>query len=59
MTAFLNDIIRDSYFIIMKRETTHDRLVLLKRFLKIKYNISIGIESLKKRDLEYQKEKSE
>jgi len=58
MTAFLDDIIKDSYFIIMKRETTLDKLALLKRFLKMKYNISIGIEALKRRDLEYQKYKS-
>jgi len=58
MSTFLNDIIRDSYFIIMNRETNHDKLVLLKRFLKIKYNISIGIESLKRRDADYKREQS-
>lgn len=58
MTTILNDIIKDSYFIIMKRDTKHDKLVLLKRFLKIKYNISIGIDSLRRRDAEYKKEQS-
>jgi hypothetical protein len=42
----------------MNRETNHDKLVLLKRFLKIKYNISIGIESLKRRDADYKREQS-
>ena len=55
MSTFLNDIIKDSYFIVMKRETTHDKLTLLRRFLKMKYNISIGMESLKKRDSDYKK----
>lgn len=59
MSTFLNDIIRDSYFIIMKRETNHDKLVLLKRFLKIKYNISVGMESLKRRDADYKKEQTQ
>jgi hypothetical protein len=43
----------------MKRETNHDKLVLLKRFLKIKYNISIGMESLKRRDADYKKEQTQ
>jgi len=39
----------------MKKNTSHDKLELLKRFLKIKYNISISIKSLKMRDKQYKK----
>lgn len=51
----LNDIIKDSYFIVMKKKSSHDKLELLRRFLKIKYNISVGIDSLRKRDEVYKK----
>lgn len=51
----LNDIIKDSYFIVMKKKSSHDKLELLRRFLKMKYNISVGIDSLRKRDEVYKK----
>lgn len=57
MLGVVNDIIKDSYFIVMKKNTSIDKLELLKRFLKIKYNVNITIESLKMRDKHYKKEK--
>ena len=57
MLGIVDDIIKDSYFIVMKRNTSLDKLELLKRFLKIKYNVSITIKSLKMRDKHYKKEK--
>ena len=56
MLGIVDDIIKDSYFIVMKRNTSLDKLELLKRFLKIKYNIAITIKSLKMRDKQYKKE---
>jgi len=56
MLGIVDDIIKDSYLIVMKRNTSLDKLELLKRFLKIKYNISITIRSLKMRDKQYKKE---
>jgi hypothetical protein len=58
MLGIVDDIIKDSYFVVMKRNTSLDKLELLKRFLKIKYNVSITIKSLKMRDKQYKKEKS-
>lgn len=56
MLGIVDDIIKDSYFIVMKRNTSLDKLELLKRFLKIKYNVAITIRSLKMRDKQYKKE---
>lgn len=56
MLGIVDDIIKDSYFIVMKRNTSLDKLELLKRFLKMKYNIAITIKSLKMRDKQYKKE---
>jgi hypothetical protein len=56
MLGIVDDIIKDSYFIVMKRNTSLDKLELLKRFLKIKYNVAITIKSLKMRDKQYKKE---
>jgi hypothetical protein len=36
-----------------KKNSNHDKLEILRRFLKVKYNITIGMESLKRRDKEY------
>lgn len=58
MLGIVDDIIKDSYFVVMKRNTSLDKLELLKRFLKIRYNVSITIKSLKMRDKQYKKEKS-
>lgn len=58
MLGIVDDIIKDSYFVVMKRNTSLDKLELLKRFLKIKYNVSITIKSLKMRDKQYKREKS-
>jgi hypothetical protein len=55
MINIVDDIIKDSYFIVMKRNTSLDKFELLKRFLKIKYNISISTKSLKMRDKQYKK----
>lgn len=55
--AFLNDIIRASYLAVMRRKTSHNRLELLRRYLKYKYNISVTLETLQKRHDNYQKEK--
>ena len=55
MINIVDDIIKDSYFVVMKKNTSLDKLELLKRFLKIKYNISISIKSLKMRDKQYKK----
>jgi hypothetical protein len=56
--AFLNDIIRDTYYVVMRRKknSNHDKLEILRRFLKVKYNITIGMESLKRRDKEYKEQ---
>jgi hypothetical protein len=56
MLGIVDDIIKDSYLIVMKRNTSLDKLELLKRFLKIKYNVAITIRSLKMRDKQYKKE---
>lgn len=56
MLGIVDDIIKDSYFIVMKRNTSLDKLELLKRFLKMKYNVAITIKSLKMRDKQYKKE---
>ena len=54
--GIVDNIIKDSYFIVMKRNTSLDKLELLKRFLKMKYNVAITIKSLKMRDKQYKKE---
>jgi len=56
--AFLNDIIKDTYYVVMKKKmnSNHDKLEILRRFLKMKYNITIGMESLKRRDKEYKEQ---
>jgi hypothetical protein len=56
MLGIVDNIIKDSYFIVMKRNTSLDKLELLKRFLKMKYNVAITIKSLKMRDKQYKKE---
>jgi hypothetical protein len=53
----LNDIIQDAYVIIMKRKTSHDKLEVLRRFLKQKYNISVTRSTLEKRDAMWSKKK--
>jgi hypothetical protein len=55
--AFLNDIIRASYLAVMRKKTSHNRLELLRRYLKYKYNISVSLDTLEKRHENYQKEK--
>lgn len=51
------DIIKASYCIVMTRRTNINKLELLQRYLKIRYNISIGIDTLEKRKKEWEKEK--
>lgn len=55
--GLLNDIIKDSYYAVMRYKSSHNKLEFLRRFLKHKYNISIGIDALRKRDEEYRKGK--
>jgi hypothetical protein len=45
----LDDIIKDGYIRVMKKDTTLDKLELLMRFLKMRYNISISKLTLEKR----------
>jgi hypothetical protein len=51
------DIIKASYCIVMIRKTNINKLELLQRYLKMRYNISIGIDTLEKRKKEWEKEK--
>jgi hypothetical protein len=55
--AFLNDILRASYLAVMRKKTSHNKLELLRRYLKYKYNISVSLDTLEKRHENYQKEK--
>jgi hypothetical protein len=45
----LDDIIKDGYIRVMKKKTALDKLELLRRFLKMRYNISISKLTLEKR----------
>jgi hypothetical protein len=51
------DIIKASYCMVMIRKTNINKLELLQRYLKMRYNISIGIDTLEKRKKEWEKEK--
>jgi hypothetical protein len=51
------DIIKASYCIVMIRKTNINKLELLQRYLKLRYNISIGLDTLEKRKKEWEKEK--
>ena len=51
------DIIRATYCVIITRKSNFDKLVVLQRYLKMKYNISVGIDSLEKREKEWQNQK--
>lgn len=51
------DIIKATYCVIVTRKSNFDKLVVLQRYLKLKYNISVGIDALKKREEEWKKEK--
>jgi hypothetical protein len=53
--TILNDIIRSTYNVVMRRNTSHNKLEFLRRVLKYKYNISIGIDALEKREQEYKR----
>ena len=50
------DIIKSSYCVVMKKNTSINKLELLRRFLKFKYRISMNKESIEKRDKEWKKE---
>jgi hypothetical protein len=53
--TMFNDIIKSTYNVVMKRKTSHNKIEFLRRVLKYKYNISIGIDALEKRDQEYKR----
>jgi hypothetical protein len=50
------DIIKTSYFLVMKKKTTLNKLELLRRYLKFKYRIDINEDSIEARDIEWKKE---
>ena len=50
------DIIKTSYFLVMKKKTTLNKLELLRRYLKFKYRIDINEDSIEARDSEWKKE---
>lgn len=51
------DIIKASYCVVMNKRTNINKLELLQRYLKMRYNISVGIDTLEKRKKEWEKEK--
>lgn len=51
------DIIKASYCVVMTKRTNINKLELLQRYLKMRYNISVGIDTLEKRKKEWEKEK--
>ena len=50
------DVIKSSYCVIMKKNTTVNKLELLRRYLKFKYRIDINKDSIEARDKEWKKE---
>ena len=50
------DVIKSSYCVIMKKNTTVNKLELLRRYLKFKYRISMNKETLEARDKEWKKD---
>jgi hypothetical protein len=52
------DIIKASYCVVMAKRGNINKLELLQRYLKMRYNISVGIDTLEKRKKEWEKEKN-
>lgn len=50
------DVIKSSYCVIMKKNTTVNKLELLRRYLKLKYRINMNKEAIEARDKEWKKE---
>jgi hypothetical protein len=50
------DVIKSSYCVIMKKNTTVNKLELLRRYLKFKYRISMNKEAIEARDKEWKKD---